>query len=103
MLIGMGLPDRYLTERDYPGSVLAHSTHLKGIVYDQPAGIETSRFQVTLATSIFSEHCRRINLGYLDLAAIDPKLWEDRESDGVLVVRRAGEMLNRVRESNHEI
>lgn len=90
--------------RDYPGSVLAHSTHLKGIgLYDQPTGIETSRIQVTLATSIFSEHCRRINLGYLNPAAIDLKEWKNRESDGVLVVRRAGEMLYRVKERNHEI
>jgi len=49
---------------------------------------------VTLATGIPEEHCRRINLGYLDPATVDPEEWKSH-SDW-LVVPRAGEMLYRL-------
>ena len=52
---------------------------------------------MTLATGIPEAVCRRINLGYLDPAAIDHDDWKAREKDGWLVVTRAGEMLYRVR------
>jgi len=82
----------------YPGGILAHSTHVKGLgQYDAETGIETSRIRVTLATKIPEEQCRRINLGYLNPATVDVAAWRDREEQGVLVVPRAGEMLFRLK------
>ncbi|MBW6495602.1 MAG: hypothetical protein K0B16_13790, partial [Burkholderiaceae bacterium] len=86
-------PERFA---DYPGGVLAHSTHVKGQGrYDPATGVETPRVSVTLATGIPPELCRKLNLGYRDPAAIDVADWSKR--DGVLVVARAGEMLYRLR------
>jgi nickel-dependent lactate racemase len=80
----------------YPGGVLAHSTHVKGLGrYDAETGIETPRVHVRLATGISRERCERINLGYIDPRTIDRRDWEGREHEGVLVVPRAGEMLYR--------
>jgi nickel-dependent lactate racemase len=82
----------------YPGGVLAHSTHLKGLGrYDATTDVETPRIRVTLATGIQQDRCRRINLGYLDPASIRIEDWSGREHEGVLVVPRAGEMLYRLR------
>jgi len=102
--IGYHCRDYFLAQWDkfkgYPGGVLAHSTHVKGLgQYDKARGRETPRVQVTLATGIAPEHCRRINLGYLDPATIHPQEWEGCEEEGTLVVPRAGEMLYRVRGS----
>ncbi len=86
--------------KDYPGGVLAHSTHVKGLgKYDVATGKETPRIQVTLATGISKERCERINLGYMDPATVNPEEWKDRENEGILLVPRAGEMLYRVQES----
>jgi lactate racemase len=83
--------------KHYPGGVLAHSTHVKGLgTYDAATGVETPRITVTLATGIPAERCRRVNLGYLDPAAVVPEEWRNREGEGVLLVPRAGEMLYRV-------
>jgi lactate racemase len=85
--------------KDYPGGVLAHSTHVKGLgTYDPQTGLESPRIRVTLATGIPAERCALINLGYLDPKKVNLKEWENRESDGTLVVPRAGEMLYRVKE-----
>jgi nickel-dependent lactate racemase len=90
----LGQWDRF---RHYPGGVLAHSTHVKGMgAYDAATGVETPRIQVTLATGIPETRCRRINLGYLDPASIRVDDWQGREADGMLVVPRAGEMLYRL-------
>ncbi len=84
--------------KDYPWGVLAHSTHLRGIgTYDPVRSVERPRIQVTLATGIPRERCERVNLGYLDPAAIDVSEWEGREDEGILVVPKAGEMLYRIR------
>ena len=81
----------------YPGGVLAHSTHVKGLgQYDKASSKETPRIQVTLATGIAPERCRRINLGYLDPGTVRAQEWEGREDEGILLVPRAGEMLYRV-------
>jgi nickel-dependent lactate racemase len=78
------------------GMIKAHSTHVKGAgAYDPATAVEEPRIQVTLATGIPEERCRRINLGYLDPREIDPAAWEDRETEGILVVHNAGEMLYR--------
>ncbi len=82
----------------YPGGILAHSAHVKGLgTYDAATGIETPRIQVTLATAIPEERCRRVNLGYLDPASIRREEWDGREEEGILVVPRAGEFLYRLR------
>jgi len=84
-----------------PWAVLAHSTHVRGVgTYDAQTGIERPRIQVTLATGIPRERCERINLGYLDPAAIDPEEWANREDEGILLVRKAGEMLYRLKSTN---
>jgi nickel-dependent lactate racemase len=87
--------DRY---KDVPGSILAHSTHVKGAgTYDAPSATETPRIQVTLATGIPEEHCRRINLGFRDYRELNPQEWAGHEDEKTLVVPRAGEMLYRLR------
>jgi lactate racemase len=83
----------------YPGGVLAHSTHVRGLgSYDPQTGQESLRIRVTLATGIPPERCARINLGYLDPDSILIEDWQNREQDGILVVPRAGEMLYRYKE-----
>jgi nickel-dependent lactate racemase len=83
--------------KDVPGAIKAHSTHVKGAgTYDAATAVESPRIQVTLATGIPEERCRRINLGYADYRAIDPHEWKGREAEGILLVPHAGEMLYRV-------
>jgi nickel-dependent lactate racemase len=101
--IGYHCRDYFLAQWEsyshYPGGVLAHSTHVKGLGrYDPATGIETPRISVTLATGIPRARCERINLGYLDPAAIRLDEWEGREGSGVLVVHHAGEMLYRLKQ-----
>ncbi len=85
--------------KHYPGGVLAHSTHLRGLgQYDPVTGVETTRIRVTLATSIPEERCRRLSLGYRDPATIKIDEWRHREHEGVMVVPRAGETLFRLNE-----
>ena len=98
--VGYHCRDYFLAQWDrfahYPGGVLAHSTHVKGLgTYDAAKGLEQPRIRVTLATGIPEERCRRINLGYLDPAGIRLDEWEGREAEGIMVVPRAGEMLYR--------
>jgi len=100
--IGYHCRDYFLAQwekfKAYPGGVLAHSTHVKGLGrYDPATGVETPRIQVTLATGIPPDRCRRINLGYLDPATVNLEDWEGREDEGILVVPQAGEMLYRVK------
>jgi nickel-dependent lactate racemase len=100
--IGYHCRDYFLAQwekfQGYPGGVLAHSTHVKGLgQYDPATGVETPRIQVTLATGIPPERCRRLNLGYLDPATVNLEDWQGREAEGILLVPRAGEMLYRVR------
>lgn len=84
--------------KHYPGGVLAHSTHVKGLgSYDPETGIELPRIQVTLATGISEERCRRINLGYCDPSTVNVDEWKGREDEGVVVIPRAGETLYRVK------
>lgn len=86
-------PDRF---QQVPGAIKAHSSHVKGAgTYDPETGIETPRIQVTLATGIPEERCRRINLAYMDYRTIDPQKWAGREDEGILLVLHAGEMLYR--------
>ncbi|MBI62137.1 MAG: hypothetical protein CMO79_07030 [Verrucomicrobiales bacterium] len=81
--------------KDYPWGLLAHSSHVKGIgkVID---GVEKPRANVTLATGISPEICSQINLGYRDHNSINIEDYADREEEGILLVRKAGEMLYRL-------
>jgi nickel-dependent lactate racemase len=96
--VGYHVRDYFVKQWDrfehVPGSILAHSTHVKGTgTYED--GVETPRIRVTLATGIPEERCRRVNLGYADHRTIDPEEWAGREAEGVLVVPHAGEVLYR--------
>src|SRR5437868_3915876 len=98
--VGYHVRDYFVKQWDrfqhLPGSILAHSTHVKGTgTYDAATGIETPRISVTLATGIPEERCRRINLGYADYRTIDPNEWKGREQEGILYVPHAGERLYR--------
>ena len=83
--------------KDLPWGTLAHSTHVRGIGTFEN-GVERCRAQVTLATQIPPEVCARINMGYRDPATICVEDYADREDEGVLLVRKAGEMLYQLRE-----
>jgi lactate racemase len=98
--IGYHVRDYFVKQWDrfryVPGGILAHSTHVKGKgSYDAETGVESPRIQVTLATGIPEARCRRVNLGYADYRTIDPHDWAGRESEGILLVPHAGEMLYR--------
>lgn len=100
--VGYHCRDYFLKQWDrfkhYPGGVLAHSTHVKGLgTYDVETAVETSRINVTLATGIPEERCRGINLGYLDPASVRLEEWRGREAEGIAVIPRAGERLYRLR------
>ena len=103
--VGYHCRDYFLAQwdrfRKYPGGILAHSTHVKGNgTYDPATRVEEPRVQVTLATGISPEHCALVNLGYKDPKTIDPR---DYEGDlKTLVIPRAGEMLYRVKTTNHQ-
>ncbi|MEO1998618.1 MAG: lactate racemase domain-containing protein [Planctomycetaceae bacterium] len=92
----------YFTEQwdqfqDLPWGVLAHSTHVRGQGTYRD-GLERPRIRVVLATGLSREICERINLEYRDPRTIDPEQFADREDDGVLLVRKAGEHLYRLSE-----
>jgi lactate racemase len=83
-----------------PRGVIAHSTHLRGQgTYDVNTGTEKSRIKVTLATGISRERSRNLALGYMDPASIDFKEWTGRESEGTVLLPRAGETLYRLKKS----
>lgn len=84
--------DRY---KRYPWGALAHSTHVKGLgTYEN--GIEKPLVEVILATGIPEKKCRQLNLGYMDHRIIDMRDFDGRESEGILHVKKAGEILYRV-------
>ncbi len=100
--IGYHCRDYFLKQWDkfknYPWGVLAHSTHVHGIgTYEN--GVEKSRAQVTLATHLSPELCRKINFGYRNPDEIRMEDFANREDEGVLLVQKAGEMLFRLHES----
>jgi nickel-dependent lactate racemase len=94
--IGYHCRDYFLKQwdrfKDVPWGVLAHSTHVRGLGTFEN-GVERCRAQVTLASQIPEDKCTRMNLGYRDLKSIRTEEFADRESEGVLLVPKAGEML----------
>ena len=98
--IGYHCRDYFLKQWDefkgFPWGVVAHSTHVRGIgTYEN--GIEKCRVQLTIASQIPEATCRQINLGYRDPATIDVESFANREPEGVLLVRKAGELLHQLR------
>lgn len=94
--VGYHCRDYFLKQWDkfkhYPWGVLAHSSHVYGLgTYEN--GVEAPRARVVLATGITPETCKKINLGYRDPKSIDVESFANREEEGVLLVRKAGEML----------
>lgn len=94
--IGYHCRDYFLSQwdrfKDHPWGVLAHSTHVRGIGTCLD-GVERCRIRLTIASQIPESVCRRINVGYRDPATINVEDFADREDEGVLLVRKAGEML----------
>ncbi len=80
-----------------PRGVLAHSTHVRGGGTFED-GIEYPRVNVTLASQIPKEVCEEISLGYRDPETIDIESFANREDEGILLVRKAGEHLYRLME-----
>jgi nickel-dependent lactate racemase len=96
--VGYHTRDYFLKQWDkfknFPGCILAHSTHVKGIgTYIN--GIEKPRIKVILATSIPENICKKINLGYVNYKEIKIEEYENRENEEILVVKNAGEVLYR--------
>lgn len=101
--VGYHVRDYFVKQWDkfqhYPWGVLAHSTHVRGQgTFEE--GIEKPRVQVTLASQISPEVCQQINLGYRDPASIDVESYANREEEGVLLVRKAGEQLYRLEDED---
>ncbi len=104
--IGYHVRDYFLKQWDkfkhYPGGVLAHSTHLRGIgEYEATTGVESPRINVTLATRIPEERCRWVNLGYLNPDEINFDDWRGREDEGILLMPKAGELLYRLKSNGN--
>lgn len=101
--LGYHCRDYFLKQWDkykhYPWGTIAHVTHVfGGGVYEN--GVETPRARVTLATGLSEAECKAINLGYRDWRSIDVESYANREAEGVLLVRRAGETLYRLRDAS---
>jgi nickel-dependent lactate racemase len=99
--VGYHVRDYFLKQWDrfqhYPGGVLAHSTHLRGMgAYDVATQKESPRIKVTLATRIPKDRCERLSLGYLNPDEIDLESWKNQTDEETLLVPKAGEMLYRV-------
>jgi len=97
--IGYHTLDYFLKQMDkfagIPRSAMAHSTHVKGLG-TFINGFERPRTNVVLATGISKERCEKVNLGYMNPADINIADYENREKEGILVVRHAGETLYRL-------
>lgn len=105
--IGYHVRDYFLKQwerfGDYPGTVLAHSTHLKGAgTYDEVHG-ERPRINVILATGISEERCHEHNVGYLDPDSVDLHEWSGKEDEGILLIPKAGEILYRCKDRSQTL
>ncbi|MDX2137929.1 MAG: lactate racemase domain-containing protein [Chloroflexota bacterium] len=98
--VGYHVRDYFLKQwerfSDIPLGVIAHSTHLRGSGAFSD-GVEYPRIKVTLASRIPPEDCARLSLGYMNPDDIRIEDWRGRESEGLLYVPKAGEMLYRVK------
>jgi len=80
----------------FPGGVLAHSTHVRGLGTFEN-GVEKPRITVTLATGIPQLLTEKIALNYRDWQTLNVDSFRNRESEGILVVDHAGEVLHRLK------
>lgn len=97
--VGYHTRDYFIEQMDrfqnIPGAILAHSSHVKGIgTYKE--GREVPRVNVILATGMSKEKCQKINLGYMNPADVNIEDYAGREDEGILLVRKAGEVLYRL-------
>ncbi len=100
--IGFHVSQYHLAHLDHYGGIsrtaLGYSALVKG-AGSYREGIERARVRVILASGVPEETCRRLNIDYLDPAAVRVADWENREAEGLYVVHDAGEVLYRVREA----
>ena len=99
--IGYHVRDYFIKQwdkfQDVPWGIMAHSTHVRGTgTFEE--GVEKPRVKVTLASQVPREICEQINLGYRDPATIDVEAYANREDEGILLVRKAGEYLHRLQD-----
>jgi nickel-dependent lactate racemase len=87
--------ERWDEFKEFPWGVVAHSTHVRGIG-KMVDGEEQCRIKLTIASQIPESVCHSINLGYRDPATINIEDFANREDEGVLLVRKAGEMLHQL-------
>lgn len=97
--LGYHLRDYFIAHADrykhLPRAVMAYCAIIKGDgTYEN--GIEYPRIRITFASQIPKKTCEAAGIGYINPASITPAKWMNRESDGVLCVEHAGEMLYRV-------
>lgn len=96
--VGYHVRDYFVKQWDrfkgYPLSVLAHSTHARGVGTFEN-GVETPRIRVTLASRVPKERCEKIGLGYADPDTLSPLTFENKP--GVLFDPHAGEILYRLK------
>ena len=101
--IGYHIVDYFLEQPDkfpdIPRGVLAHSTHVRGAGVMEN-GVERPRIEVIIASQIPAATCAKINLGYMDPDSLDPEDFKNRESEGILFVEKAGEILHRAKQSH---
>ena len=97
--IGYHTRDYFLAQwerfSNLPWTVLAHSTHVKGIGTFRD-GVERPRVEVVLATGLPEGVCREVNLGYLDPSRLNLEEYTDPQDEGILFVPAAGETLYRL-------
>lgn len=80
---------------EIPPAILAHSSHVRGIgTYRN--GVERDRIEVILASGISERECLEVNLEYRDPNGITVDDYAGLETEGVLLVPEAGEMLYRL-------
>jgi len=98
--VGYHVRDYFLKQAEkfawVPGTIKAHSTHVRGVGTFEN-GVEKPRIQVTLATQIPKERCKKVNLGFRDFRTIRVEDFLDREDEGILVIPHAGEKLFRLK------
>ncbi len=96
LALGFHVRDYFLAHFDkyahLPRAVMAYCTIVKGDgTYEN--GVEHPRMRVSFASQIPPEACEAAGIGYADPAGLDIERWADREEEGILLVRKAGEML----------
>jgi len=78
--------------KQYPIGVISHGPEVVGRGSFKN-GVETHRVRLRLATGISEQLCQQVSLEYLDPASINLTDYIGRESDGILYIPKAGEIL----------